>query len=1072
MSDKSSWEVVADILDELQSFVITEQGSKTSDIIKEAAQLITNKCASSLFPIPNLRFSILYQRYGDPSLSVELERGQVIPEAQTLALKESALSSYQSRIEKVVRTGEVDRAASQYLIVPMRLDPKVRAIDGQDLPSRRVVGAFLLESDADYVFQEKDARLFDRFSDGVAVLIQLGESKSRSRLTNKLHREYLGNIGKFKSEFEIFEKLLSSLTNKEVSYFYETSEINILLYSSFYQDQLYLVCENGNLDPDFRQKDAYDSNSDKMIELFDKYKDDVFNKKNNNITRFSTFRYQSNIVIPILVHHDNRIGYLLLRTKQVNAYQDEQNFLQRTADFLAATLRSFRHDSWEKNFTIFFRQYINTNRIPEDNELYEAMVQLLKKVHGKVSLAVVGLSKEARKPEFIFPSKESDEAKSWDTPILLKELENHINKSNLRPFFSENKQYYIYPLNTESGRPINFVFIKMVRDSLASTHHFIQQILEMIRAKQSLVRKIDRLTALTKFGNAITNKQNITKDQAFQLVDTYTKEVMTATNIYIALLDKKNNEITFDLFNRLNDETGQREPWPVKSRIFDPNSKVIPRTEYILKTKEQILIATKEESDQWYKDHGDSEQLGDSFASWLGVPIISEGEAIGVIAVYHPSGENLYTKKSDGVFLENIAAHISSLLVRVTLKEQNEKLKESIKDNAELRILNKELEVLKNKLQDANNNIIVKEGQLIRESLAQDLAHRWKNSISGIQTRAIESIDFLNKYFQSPQKPIDDLYAIINEAKKILGQMTFSPETMPERENVDVYKLIKDIVENLESEFDISELSIVRIDCIGNLNDLYTYKSLLEMCLFSVIQNAFKAVRKKIDSSINFKFYILIRIHSSEDGRVIIEIEDNGEPIPENLRDNIFSLGVKDNDANSSGYGLYRARQVFELIGGSIEFTKGLTKPYDVKAIHIEIPNLIKQIRTAVIIEDQEIWLDPLASWLAQEGFETKKASRYEDAISLCKVDYKKDDLFVIDIALNEGSSINRDGLKIVNLLRKKTVSPKVVLFTSYHNAAEFYKNRVDLIIKKSENGSAITKKTFIERINELYKDE
>lgn len=1075
---KNNWDIVASILDDIQSFVITEQSPTATKVIEKAAQLIAASYKD--FSILNLQFSIVYQPYHFNTLNVFLERGNVI--TKPFSLEQSKLSQYQDNIKKVVATGLVDSCPTgkyKYLIVPMRLDPKAKAKDGQVLPPRRVIGAFLLESNADYAFQEKNENLeilFDHFSDRVAVLIQLGEYKTRPQVTRKLHSDYLGSIGKFKSELQIFEKLIDSLTKNESDYCYADHEITVLLYHPFYADQLYFVCEDGTLNRNFRSGNSYSINSNKIFNLFGENASAIFSKLDNKVTQFELGDYCSNIVVPILVHNHNKIGYLVLRTQQANVYRNEKNLLKRTADILAATLRSFRHDRWELQLSTFLKEYIYNNKSREDKELYEAVIKVLEDIYGTVEFAVVELSQEDRTPDFIFRHN----CANWSEVILLEEINSCMNELNLKPFHDKSNQYYIYNISAESGRITNFVIIKMTRESATATHNFIQQLLAMVGNKQSFMRKKRRLTALTEFCTEITNKQNITLNKAYDLAYKYTRKVMAAPNMYIALLNKQTQEIIFPLFKIKDEETGEIKDSPVKPRIFDRTAKSIPRTEYILanpiknnKDKEPtvLIIYTKDQSIQWYKDNGDSEKLGNPFASWIGVPIMNAGEAIGVIVVYHPTAEYVYNEEGDGVFLKNIAAHFSSLMVRVTLKEQNEKLKESIEDNAELKVLNKELEVLKNKLQEANNNIIVKEGQLIRESLAQDLAHRWKNSISGIQARASESIYFLNKYSQPPQKPINDLYAIINEAKKILSQMTFSPETMPERENVDIYKLIKDIVDNLESEYDISELSIVRIESIGSSNDLYTYKSLLEICLFSVTQNAFKAVRKKIDSSTNSKFYILIRVQS-EDGRVIIEIEDNGEPIPENLRDTVFSLGVKDNDTNSSGYGLYRAKQVFELIGGSIEFTKGLTKPYDVKKVHIEIPNLIKRIRTAVIIEDQEIWLDPLASWLAQEGFETKKASTYEDAISLCKFDYKKDDLFVIDIALNEKSSINRDGLKIVNLLRKKSVYPKIVLFTSYHNAAEFYKNRVDLIIRKSEGGNAISQQIFIEKINELYKDE
>lgn len=697
---KDNWEVVADILDELQSFVITEPAPMAHSVIKEAAQLIAERCwhPSSLpssdspipFPIPNLQFSIVYQPYRDITLNVALERNQII--SGDLKLDTSGLGNFQDRIEQVVRTGQVDLDSSGHnLIVPMRLDPKAKAKKGQYLPPRRIIGAFLLEADNDYSFKKEDARLFDRFSDGVAVLIQLGDSKARTEVTNKLHSEYLGNIGQFESEFKIFDKLIDSLTNNEIRYSYAANEINILLYHSFYQDQLYIVCENGKLKESFRKEATYSFDSDRLRSLLGDFK-----KQSNEIKEFISDDYPSNIVVPILVHHDNKIGYLILRTQQENAYQNEKNLLRRTAGFLAATLRSFRHDTWEQQLDKFLIQNIENNAEDEqswadqdnieneksqaDEKLYNAVVRVLEHIYGSVELAIVGLSLEDKTPAFTFKHGEN-----WDELSLLSELEKYIYRVNLEPFRSENKLYYIYNITAESGRITNFFIIKMTRDSVRTTHRFIQHLLAMVGTKQSFMRKKERLYALTAFSEAVTNFKFDTYDseglsKLYNMAHTETHKVMSTSNMYIAILDRKTQEITFPLFKKKDEKTGEIKNILVEPRIFNNTTENIPRTEYILATKKPILINTKEESVKWYKDHGNSEKLGDSFASWVGVPIISEGEAIGVIVVYHPVTEYLYTKESDGVFLKNIAMHLSSLLVRVEEEKGRRELKKAIND--------------------------------------------------------------------------------------------------------------------------------------------------------------------------------------------------------------------------------------------------------------------------------------------------------------------------------------------------------------------------------------------------------
>jgi GAF domain-containing protein len=66
------------------------------------------------------------------------------------------------------------------------------------------------------------------------------------------------------------------------------------------------------------------------------------------------------------------------------------------------------------------------------------------------------------------------------------------------------------------------------------------------------------------------------------------------------------------------------------------------RTETIIETKKPLFIATREESVAWYEKEGHKDYIDEPFASWMGVPMISGDKAIGVIATYHKTDDNIY----------------------------------------------------------------------------------------------------------------------------------------------------------------------------------------------------------------------------------------------------------------------------------------------------------------------------------------------------------------------------------------------------------------------------------------------
>lgn len=828
--------------------MVTERSPIATEVIKKASQLISERYKD--FSIFNLQFSIVYQPYHSNTLNIFLEHGNVVIEP--FPLEKSLLSGYQASIKKVVATGAVDSCPTgKYLIVPMRLDPKAKAQDGNELPPRRVVGAFLLESDTNNAFQVEDENLkvlFDHFSDRVAVLIQLGEYKTRPQLTGKLHSEYLGNIGNFKSELQIFEKLIDSLTKNELDYHYSVDEITILLYHPFYINQLYFVCEDGKLNSNFRKSHNYQINSTKVFNLLGENTAAIFSKQDNKVIQFKLGNYCSNIVVPVLVHNHNKIGYLVLRTQQANVYRNEENILKRTADILAATLRSFRHDTWELEFSEFFKKYIDNNKSYEDKDLYQAVVNVLERIYGTIEFAVVSLSQEDRTAEFNFKhGSDWDEAK-----LLLEELSSYINKINLKPFHSKSKEYYIYNISAESGRITNFIIIKMTRESATATHSFIQRLLAMVGTKQSFMRKKRRLKALTEFCTAITNKKNITLGEAFDLAYNHTRKVMTAPNMYIALLDKKIQEITFPLFKIKNDETGEIEDFSVEPRIFDRTAKSKPRTEYILanpinknnedKEPEILKIDTKDESIQWYKDNGNSEQLGNPFASWIGVPIMNAGEAIGVIAVYHPTAEYLYNKEGDGVFLKNIAAHFSSLLVRVDM-EKSVHREQLLRDAAK-----QEEEWVKafifKQLKEKTSDIIFDLEQTTALTIKDIEIYRKRENIS----------DFF-----------EDAFIMQNEASHFIAEIKKNIESMSmssKKENIDFSYLIRSILDSLDAFTYIVETNKSkerRIDIFAKYDDYFIVlfsllKSVIGFVKDRKIQIKYEIIKGSKSISINFIF--------------------------------------------------------------------------------------------------------------------------------------------------------------------------------------------------------------------------
>jgi GAF domain-containing protein len=146
-----------------------------------------------------------------------------------------------------------------------------------------------------------------------------------------------------------------------------------------------------------------------------------------------------------------------------------------------------------------------------------------------------------------------------------------------------------------------------------------------------LDRKVHNLNALYEMGQRLTAGLQLSEPEIIELIDEQASQLMDTRNMYIALYDARTDTVRFPMM-RVN---GEYQPVP-------PRSSGHGRTEWIIHTKEPLLIRTEVESKAWYAQPGHKEYIGESFASWIGVPMVAGEEVIGVIAAYHEEQEYLY----------------------------------------------------------------------------------------------------------------------------------------------------------------------------------------------------------------------------------------------------------------------------------------------------------------------------------------------------------------------------------------------------------------------------------------------
>ncbi|MEK6573186.1 MAG: GAF domain-containing protein, partial [Chloroflexota bacterium] len=136
-------------------------------------------------------------------------------------------------------------------------------------------------------------------------------------------------------------------------------------------------------------------------------------------------------------------------------------------------------------------------------------------------------------------------------------------------------------------------------------------------------------------------------DELFHAVHKIIKTIMPADNFYIAVYDEKNDLLSFPYFV---DEIDTPSP---------PQKPGKGLTEYVLRTAKPVLCTPEVQKE--LERSGEAAPVGVPSPVWLGVPLIVEKKAIGVMAVQHYSDPNAYNE-NDLWVLEFVSSEVAQAI--------------------------------------------------------------------------------------------------------------------------------------------------------------------------------------------------------------------------------------------------------------------------------------------------------------------------------------------------------------------------------------------------------------------------
>jgi len=192
-------------------------------------------------------------------------------------------------------------------------------------------------------------------------------------------------------------------------------------------------------------------------------------------------------------------------------------------------------------------------------------------------------------------------------------------------------------------------------------------------------------------------------DEVYADIHSIIRELMPAKNLYIALVDETNNQISFPYFVDQNET--RAEPREIGNGI----------TEYVLRSGEPFLATTQAIED--LESSGEITLYGTPSFHWLGVPLKTKDKNIGVLAVQSYDKDVHYTEKEKDI-LNFVSMQVATTIARKQTEAE----------------LSKERQQLAVTLQSIGDGVIATntEGRIeLVNRVAEDLIERSRADVEG-----------------------------------------------------------------------------------------------------------------------------------------------------------------------------------------------------------------------------------------------------------------------------------------------------------------------------------------------------
>jgi signal transduction histidine kinase/CheY-like chemotaxis protein/ligand-binding sensor domain-containing protein len=547
-----------------------------------------------------------------------------------------------------------------------------------------------------------------------------------------------------------------------------------------------------------------------------------------------------------------------------------------------------------------------------------------------------------------------------------------------------------------------FAFSESDVSLIATLTNSMSVALENARLFNEIQQRAAEMATVTQVTNALASQLDL--EALIQMVGELMRDLFKANIVFLAFLDKKTNTINF--------------PYQYGDDIA-PITLGEGLTSRIIQTGEAVLI--NQDVNAKYDELG-IKRKGKEAASFLGVPIITGKEIIGVISVQSTEQENRFNNddkrfnNDDKRLLSTIASNVgvaihNARLFEDTLKAQAEAVEARKTAEEANEAKSAFLSTVSHELRTPLTSVIGF-AKIIRKRLTEKLFPLIEENNGKVMKTMDQVSQNLNVVVSEGERLTTLINDVLDLAKIEAGKMEWHSET------VNMAEVIDQAIAATGAVFENKKLFLKKsID--KNIPDIQGDKDKLIQVLINLLSNAAK-----------FTYEGSVRCTvKNVNSEIVVSIEDTGMGISKEDQTKVFDKFKQVGDTltdkpKGTGLGLPICKEIIEHHDGRIwvesELGKGSTFSFSLphtlkektvlnlddmvrelkKQVFHTAPNSDDQKQTILVVDDEEHIRDLLRQELTDSGYIVKEASNGKEAIQSIRTETP--DLIILDVMMPE----------------------------------------------------------------------